>query len=365
MKRVAVLGCTGSIGQTSISILKKHRDQFRVVLLANFSKEKELQQQKTFFPEASTYCYSLSNDKSFLHREETYLDVDIVINGIDGIAGLYPSYAVLRAGKILATANKESLVCAGIFLNEIKNASGGRIVPLDSEHSAVWQCLEGKNISEVKKIILTASGGAFRNYTKEELISAPASKALLHPNWKMGNKVTIDCATLVNKGMEIIEAKRLFNVHNVTAIKHEESIVHAMIEMVDNSFFASMSIPDMTLPIQYALFYPERKTSSVKRLELENVSTLHFSSIDTEKFPAYGLCIEAEKYGDIGGTILASADECLVHTYMNDLCRFYDISDGIQKALNKFAFYGKINEIEDVFRMEQDVREYILSDCCS
>ena len=365
MKKIAVLGCTGSIGTTTISILRKYREYFQVVLLANFSKEKELFELKKIFPEANTYCYSTNDDKDFLFREETYSGVDIVVNGIAGIAGLRPSFAVIEAGKILATANKESLVCAGQLLNEKKKNSGAKIYPLDSEHSAVWQCLAGKNFSDVKKLILTASGGAFRRLSKERLYEATAKEALCHPNWKMGNKVTIDCATLVNKGMEIIEAKRLFGIDNVVALQHDESIVHALVEMRDNSVLASMSVPNMILPIQYALFYPERKPCDLPSLELDKIGSFHFAPIDVERFPAFGLCKIADRFGDVGGTILNAADEVFVCKYLRDECRFYDISIGIKRALDKFARPGYFSDVGDVICMDKEVREYILSDCCS
>lgn len=364
MKKVAVLGCTGSIGSTTLSVLRKYKDYFQVVLLANNSKDKELSALKKEFIDAKTYCFSKADDREYLFREETYSDVDIVVNGIDGIAGLRPSFAALGAGKILATANKESLVCAGQFLNKEMKRSGGKIYPLDSEHSAVWQCLYGRDISDVKKIVLTASGGAFRDLSKEELASAPAKKALCHPNWKMGKKVTIDCATLVNKGMEIIEAKRLFGIDDVCALQHSESIVHALIEMKDNSVLASLSVPDMVLPIQYALTYPQRMECELPSLDLVKVATLRFAEIDVGRFPAFALCSVADRCGDVGGTVLTAADEVFVHRYLRDECRFYDISDGIEKALNKFSYKGDFSDVYDVLRMDKEVREYILSENC-
>lgn len=362
MRNIAVLGCTGSIGKTTLSVLRKYRDDFRVVLLANFSRENELDLLKKDFPEAKTYCFSVSDDKDYLSRPDTYENVDIVVNGIAGIAGLLPSYAVLYAGKILATANKESLVCAGSLLTSVMKKTGAKIYPLDSEHSAVWQCLGKTGIENVKKIVLTASGGAFRNLSKEELASAPASLALKHPNWNMGPKVTVDCATLVNKGMEIIEAKRLFGIDNVTAVRHDESIVHALVETNDNSFLAALSSPDMTLPIQYALFYPTRRECDIPALSIEKIACLHFSAIDVDRFPGFSLCLQAASRGDMGGVVLNAADEVLVNKYLAGRTTFYGITDGIEAVLNKFSYSGDFTDIGEVMRMDKEVREYILSE---
>ncbi len=362
MKNVAVLGCTGSIGSSTIKILQKYREFFRVGLLANFSKGTELLRLKNLFPEADIYSYATSQDKEFLSRPETYEKFDLVVNGIAGNAGLRPSIAVLEAGKILVTANKESLVCAGNYLNALMEKTGGKIYPVDSEHSAVWQCIEKTDSKSVRSIILTASGGAFRDKTKEELFRVNGRAALAHPNWKMGEKVTVDCATLVNKGMEIIEAKRLFKADNVSAVIHKESIVHGLIETCDGAYIAALSQPDMILPIQYALFYPERKPCDIKRLDLTAVGTLHFEKIDESRFPCYGLCLKAEKTGDVGGTVLSAADEELVKLFLQDKCGFYDVSSGIEKSLDKFATKNERVGIEELSRIDEEVREYILSE---
>ena len=365
MKKIAILGCTGSIGKSTISVIKKHREDFRVVLLANNSDSNGLTELKKVFPEATVYCRTVSEDKEFLGRAETYRDVDVVVNGIAGIAGLMPSFAALTAGKVLATANKESLVCAGTLLKRVMQENGSKIYPLDSEHSAVWQVIRSRDVKDVKKIVLTASGGAFRDLPREVIASAPASLALMHPNWSMGKKVTIDCATLINKGMEIIEARHLFGVRDVIAVRHDESLVHALVEMKDNSYVAAVSSPDMKLPIQFALTYPNTKECDLPELSVEKAACLHFSALDTKRFPGFLLCDKAAERGDAGGTVLNAANEVLVNKYLSGECSFYGITDGIEKALEHFFDKGNFSDIRDVFRMDKAVREYIISDCRS
>lgn len=365
MKRVAVLGCTGSIGKTCLEIIRKHKDDFQVVLLANGSQKEELLTLvKEFRPEIA-YCsngtYIVNGnekpfDKDVLSRPETYRHVDIVVNGIVGLAGLAPTLAVVEAGKNLATANKESIVCGGELLQKLLKNSKTELRPVDSEHSTVWQCLEEKD--NVKRIILTASGGAFRAWDKEKIAKAKAVDALRHPNWVMGKKVTIDCATLVNKGMEIIEAKRLFGIDDVDAVMHGESIVHSMVEMKDGTIKAGLSTPDMTLPIQYALTYPKRMETTVPFLDLIKQKTLTFGRLDEDKFPCFSLCKKVSEYGDYAGTVLNAADETAVEYYLQDKIGFYDIYSCIESALHKFGYEGIINDKEDIFRIDKEVREY-------
>jgi len=359
VKRIAVLGCTGSIGTTTLNILRRFPDDFEIVFLANYSDKNKLELLKKEF-KTQGYCISSESDKDILARPELYQNVDIVVNGIAGIAGFLPAYAVLQAGKILATANKECLVCGGNLLKSVMRQYGGKIYPLDSEHSAVWQCLQGRE-KGIKRLLLTCSGGAFRDYGREELQNVTAEEALKHPNWKMGKKVTVDCATLVNKGFEIIEARHLFDTENVEAVYHRESLVHGLVEFTDNSVLASISVPDMTLPVQYALFYPERKESTVPPFDFTQ-GNISFGKIDKERFPAYATCLEAAKRGDKGGTVLSSADEVLVQAFLSGKVSFYGIAEGLEKALKTFQEQGNFTCFEDVLRMDKAVREYIVSD---
>lgn len=367
MKKIAVLGCTGSIGKSTLKVISSDAD-LCVGLLANNRDLNGLKALISKYQPSIAICveagylyrdgkeYEISNNP--LESAEIYSDCDIVVNGIVGLAGLLPSLAVLRAGKILATANKESFVCAGTLINGEKEKNNGVIYPLDSEHSAVWQLIDGKN--NVEEIILTASGGAFRDKSKEELKSVKAEEALKHPNWIMGKKVTVDCATLLNKGMEIIEAKHLFGIKTAT-LGHRESIVHALVKYSDGSFQANLSTPDMTTPISYALHYPEYGKPLVKELDLTTIGTLNFFKLDEERFPCLGLARYAAKEGDISGCILNAADEILVDRFIKGDIGFYDISDGIKMALDKFSRCGNFEDSDSVFRMDKEVREYTLN----
>ena len=368
IKRVALLGCTGSIGNNTIKVLRQHKDEFKLALIANASNITGLKKISDEFDVEIAYAacgYFVKNgkimpfDPNFLNYPETYESIDIVINGISGLAGLRPTAAVLNANKILATANKESLVCAGKLINKIIQKTQGIIRPVDSEHSTIWQCSGDLN-NNIRSLVLTASGGAFRDYDKDLLEKATAKEALKHPNWKMGNKITIDCATLVNKGFEIIEAKNLFGITDVEAVIHRESIIHSLVEMKDGALIAGLSYPDMTIPIQYALTYPERKTTQVKRLSLADLGKLTFDKIDENRFPCFTLCKKASEYGDYAGTVLNAANDVVVEKFLKGEVGFYGIYDVIENALLKFGLEGTINSIEDVFGIDKEVREYIL-----
>lgn len=369
MKKVAVLGCSGSIGSTVLNIIRKHKDKYKVSLLVNNTDLAKLKILISEFQPDYAVCVSAKYfynkgieqifDSSILTEIGLYLTSDIVINGIVGLAGLVPSLVALEANKILATANKESFVCAGNLVINAKNKLYGKIYPLDSEHSTVWQLIDGKE-SDIKRIILTASGGAFRDMSDSELRKAKADKALLHPNWVMGKKVTIDCATLMNKGMEIIEAKHLFG-KEISVVMHRESIIHSLVELKDNTMLAGLSQPDMTLPIQYALTYPRREPTSVGGLDLEKISSLNFGKIDEKRFPCFAIARKVAKYGDYAGTVMNGANEVLVQKYIEDKVSFYGISNGIEKALNKFGLVGEISTASDVLCIDKEVREYTLS----
>ncbi|MDD4315680.1 MAG: 1-deoxy-D-xylulose-5-phosphate reductoisomerase [Clostridia bacterium] len=363
-KRLAILGATGSIGSTALSIVRRYRDLFEVVILANDSGNLDALTAE-FKPK-----YALSAAKKALYVDglrceyrdilsdsDVYADIDIVINGIAGIAGLAPGLAALKAGKTLATANKESFVAAGALINSIKDSSGAQIIPLDSEHSAVWQCI-GNEKHNLKTIVLTASGGAFRDLTYHQLKNAKAADALMHPNWKMGKKVTIDCATLMNKGMEIIEAKHLFGTCDIRAVQHKESIVHALAVMKDNSVIAALSMPDMTLPIQLALTYPMRQESGVAELDLATLGSLNFSEIDEHRFPCFRIAKEVSRHCDSFGCVMNSANEVAVKAYLDDKIGFYDIPRLIEDTLGAFSEDTDFEDLRQVQSMDKAAAEY-------
>lgn len=366
-KKLAILGATGSIGTTTLDIVRNYIEDFEIVLLANNENLLGLEQlikefkplyatnelSKTFYKNGIKDVY----DKGFLNRAETYEGIDIVINGIVGIAGLAPSIAVLQSSATLATANKESFVTAGKLVVATKEKHNAKIIPIDSEHSTIWQCI-GSDNENVQSIILTASGGAFRGYNKEQLFVAKAKDALKHPTWVMGKKVTIDCATLMNKGMEIIEAKYLFGTNNIEVVQHNESIIHSMVLFKDNTIIAGMSNPDMTLPIQYALTFPKRKESKVAPLNFAEISTLNFGKIDEAKFPCFGIAKRVSKMGDCAGNVMNSSNEVAVKAYLDNQIGFYDISDLIANALDKFAGDYDYTNLEEVYCMDKEVSEY-------
>lgn len=365
MKRIGVLGCTGSIGTTTLNVVRAS-DDIKVELLVNNSDLVGLKRLIAEFSPKIAICLSKRyiyaggvecelSDENVLSDSGLYNDCDLVVNGIVGLSGLAPTLAVLEAKKILATANKESFVCAGKIIEEYKQKNNGIIYPLDSEHSAVWQLLQTDRA--VNRIIITASGGAFRDKSIAELRGSKAVDALRHPNWIMGKKVTIDCATLMNKGMEIIEAKHLFGIIP-DVIGHRESYVHALVEYTDGTYNANISVPDMFFPISYALHYPSSAIAK-ESWELSD-KAFNFFKLDEQKFPCLAIAKKTAHRGDIAGCVMNTADEVLVQKYLKDEIKFYDIPEGIERALDEFGGNGDFSSVEEVFRMDKAVREYTL-----
>lgn len=367
-KKIAILGATGSIGTTTLNIIRNNPNDFEISLLANNSQLAELKnlieefkpkmaictQANYFYNDGIEYTY----DSEYLAQEETYYDSHIVVNGIAGISGLKPSLAVIRAQKILATANKESFVTAGSLIVREKEKYNSTIIPIDSEHSTIWQCIGDNPTSNIKSIILTASGGAFRHLDYAELKTAKAVDALKHPNWKMGKKITIDCATLMNKGMEIIEAKYLFGVQNIEVVQHDQSIVHSMVQFHDNFIIAGLSHPDMTQPIQLALYYPERKKNNVLPLDFAKIKQLTFNQINEKLFPCLGIAKEVNALGDIAGIVMNAANDVACQAYLNNKIGFYDIPNLIDNALQQFSTKGNYYDINNILCMNNKVSEY-------
>lgn len=349
-KRIGILGCSGSIGKQTLDVIRDNSDKFDVTLLANKSDKDCLVNLKMEFPNAETYF-----DTTEINCSQIYDNCDIVVNGIVGLSGLLPTMAVIKSKSKLASANKESIICAGELINKELNLSNKQIIPIDSEHSTIFQCLMGEKSENLDKIILTASGGAFRDFDYETLKKATAKQALNHPTWKMGKKVTIDCATLMNKGMEIIEAKHLFGTKNIDVVIHRESVVHSFVKFKDKNYKACLSSPDMRLPIQFALTYPDRLDIQMKDLDLFNLD-LTFRAPNYELFPC--LKIAKQIQNDSEATIMNSANDALVTLYQADKIAFYDIPKFIIMALEKFNNV-KIMSINDIFDIDRNVKEYI------
>ncbi len=344
VKRLAVLGSTGSIGRQTLEVVRAFPDRFEIVGLAAGGNLALLEKQvKEFKPRFVYYREGQDNPKSgnyqFLSMEEmaAHPRVDTVVTAISGSSGLSPTLAAIRAGKDIALANKESLVTAGeIIMNEAK-ANGARILPIDSEHSAIWQCLEGE-ATPASRLILTASGGPFCCFTTAQLENVTAEQALKHPSWQMGKKVTTDSATLMNKGLEVIEAHWLFAMpfESISVLVHPQSIVHSIVEFSDGSAKAQLSRPDMRLPIQYALTYPERLPNPVlPKIDWSLISHLDFKEPDLETFPCLSLAIEAGKKGGTYPAVLCAADEVAVELFLANRIKFLDIPALIQQVLEK------------------------------
>ncbi|XUX00568.1 MAG: 1-deoxy-D-xylulose-5-phosphate reductoisomerase [Dehalogenimonas sp.] len=340
--RLAVLGSTGSIGQQTLDVVRRHPDKISVIALAAGENVGLLQKQKAEFNPRFVSCTGknlVCGNSVCLPPEEMarHADVDIVVVAVPGGAGLTPALAAARAGKIIALANKECLVAAGEALLDEAANNGAGIRPVDSEHSAIWQCLTGET-SKPEKLILTASGGPFRDYPIEKIESVTPEQALAHPSWKMGKKVTIDSATLMNKGLEVIEAHRLYGIpyEQIEVVIHPQSIVHSMVEFADGAVKAQLSPPDMRLPIQYALSYPDRwSNTDLPRADWPKIGRLDFSAPDYYRFPCLKLAIEAGKKGGTFPAVLSAADEEAVELFLSRKIKFGEIARLVGKTLEE------------------------------
>ncbi len=338
--RLAILGSTGSIGQQTLDVARRHPDKVTIIALAAGENAGLLRSQATEFSPRFISCtkrgfaYEGAECLS-LEQMASHPDIDIVVVALPGGAGLAPALAAARAGKIIALANKECLVVAGEILIAEAKKYGAQIRPVDSEHSAIWQCLVGET-NKPEKLILTASGGPFRDYTIDTLETVTPEQALAHPSWKMGRKVTIDSATLMNKGLEVIEAHRLYGIDydRIEVVIHPQSIIHSMVEFADGAIKAQLSPPDMRLPIQYALSYPERWSNpDLPRADLSVIGRLDFSAPDFARFPCLRLAIEAGKRGETFPAVLAAADEEAVNLFLDRSIGFGDIGRLVAQAL--------------------------------
>ncbi len=359
-KNIAILGSTGSIGKQALDIVRANLDKLQVeVLSAENNADLLIQQAIEFSPNAvvigNEEKYQFVKDALFKHDIKVYAGADalvqvvqmesihMVLAAIVGFAGLRSTLAAIEAGKQIALANKETLVVAGALVTEAAKAKGVNIYPVDSEHSAIFQCLAGEFHNKIEKIILTASGGPFRGKDKKFLETVKKETALKHPNWSMGNKITIDSATLMNKGLEIIEAAWLFALkpEQIEVIVHPQSIIHSMVQFEDGSIKAQMGLPDMKLPIQYALFYPLRVHSSFPRFDFAAYPSLTFEKPDYTAFPSIQLAFDAMKKGGNMACILNAANEVAVHAFLRDEVGFTDIPTVVKKCMEQGTFIEK------------------------
>jgi len=344
VKQIAILGSTGSIGQQALQIVRALPNRFQIVGLAAVKNLDLLAKQINEFKPRFVYYQSKRAQVRLAKAEYKLLplediashpDVDTVIIATSGKSGLLPTLAAVKAGKNVALANKESLVMAGEIITNEARQNAAQILPIDSEHSAIWQCLRGET-QPAARIILTASGGPFRHYSAAQLDGVTTEQALKHPSWQMGRKVTIDSATLMNKGLEVIEARWLFDMpfDNIRVLIHPQSIIHSMVEFIDGVVMAQLSYPDMRLPIQYALSYPERLPNpQLPRLDWSNIKDLTFEQPDFDTFPCLKLAIEAGKKGETYPAVLCAADEVAVELFLSQRIKFTDIAKVVEQTL--------------------------------
>ena len=376
-KNVAVIGSTGSIGRQTLDIIAQHPDKFSAeVLTANTQADLLIEQALKFNPNVVVIAdkiqyakvkeaLSQTDIKVFAGKESiddvVQMDcVDIVLMALVGFAGLSPTIKAIEKGKLIALANKETLVVAGEYVMSLAKQNNTAILPVDSEHSAIFQCLIGEINNEINKIYLTASGGPFRNLNAEELSKVSVAQALNHPNWAMGKKVTIDSATLMNKGFEMIEARWLFDIKpsKIEAVIHPQSIIHSMVEFEDGSIKAQLGIADMRLPIQYALSFPERLPNSSEKLDIYKYSTLTFEKPNRELFPCLNMAYYAIEKGGNAPAIMNAANEVAVEAFLKEKIKFIEIGNIIEKAFNTFVFVEKPS-LEDYFKTDELVKEQL------
>lgn len=378
MKRLVLLGASGSIGTQTVDIIQQHPDLFELVSFGvgkNIDKAREYLQA---FPEINVFSVGSKEDAEVLQKEypnKTVLfgesgmeeivskdNYDVLVNALVGFAGFLPTLKAIETKHNVALANKETLVCGGELINKALKENGCELYPIDSEHSAIWQSLRGNKKDQVKRLLITCSGGAFRNKSREELKDVTVEEALAHPNWSMGSKITIDSATLMNKGFEVIEAHWLFDMpyENISVLMHPESVVHSAVEYVDHSVIAQLGAPDMRLPIQYALTYPDRYSYQLDTpLDLAKLSTLHFGEPDTKRFPLLALAFEAGKKGGNLNAVMNAANEVANAAFRNHEIPFLMIEQIVIDAVHQVPF-KELETVQDVIDADTWGREYAL-----
>ncbi len=378
-KSVAILGSTGSIGTQALNIIKEFSEDFEVKLIsANSNDHLLLDQALNFQPKHviintnTGYNYikkNIKEEKTKIHLGDKVLcdlieseDLDVVLVAIVGFAALMPTISAIKSGKKIALANKETLVVGGQIISSLLNHYNGTIIPVDSEHSAIFQCIQGEKINTIENIILTASGGPFRGYSQRELESVSIEEALKHPNWSMGNKITIDSATLMNKGFELIETRWLFDVpyDKIKVVVHPESIIHSLVEFHDKSIIAQLGQPSMYIPILYALNYPNRVKSSAPKLDLIKTKSLNFERPDKSVFKHLQFAYDAIKSGGSFGCVLNAANEVAIDGFLNKRISFIDMANIIEKSLEKITFVQN-PKLEDLLEIDLETRKFAKS----
>ena len=382
-KTVSILGATGSIGASTLDLIEAAPDRFSVGALTAFSNVTGLADaarrtgatlaviaDEARYGElkealAGSGCEAAAGDKALI--EAAAADADLVIAAIVGCAGLRPVMAAVEAGHTVGLANKEALVTAGSLMTDAAKRSGTTILPVDSEHNAIFQCLAGDSVSHVSRLVLTASGGPFRDWPAQDIAAATPEQAVAHPNWSMGAKVSVDSATLMNKGLELIEAHHLFGLGSdrLDVLVHPQSVVHSLVEFVDGSVLAQLGPPDMRVPIAYVLAWPERIATHVERLDLTAVGRLDFREPDLERFPALRLAREAMEAGGAAPIVLNATNEVAVELFLANRIKFNDISRMVERALNAFAGDSPA-DLESVLEVDSATRaraRAALADC--
>ncbi len=377
LKKISLLGATGSVGLQTIDIIRNHRDEFQLMAV---SAGRNIDSIRLIIQEFSPMVVSVMEQAACVSLRQEFPNIrftfgmeglmevasfqqsDIVVNAVMGSVGLRPTLAAIAAGKDIALANKETLVTAGHIVIDAVKKYGVRLLPVDSEHSAIFQCLQGEREKNIERLIITASGGSFRNKTRAELQDVTVETALNHPNWSMGAKITIDSATMMNKGLEVIEAHWLYDMpyEKIDVLLHDESIIHSMIEFHDSSVMAQLGTPDMRIPIQFALSYPDRlPLTGAKKLNLAEAATLHFRAVDFDRFPCLKFAYDAGKIGGTYPTVLNAANEVAVQLFLDREIPFLTIETIIEQQLASHQVIAS-PDLETIGQVDQETRTQVL-----
>ena len=376
MKGISLLGATGSIGTQTLDVIRSNPKRFKLQAIAvgknidltrkiihefqpaivSVQNKEDKERLKAEFPNHIKFTYG----EEGLIEVATCEDTEVLVNAILGSVGLLPTLQAIEAGKTIAIANKETLVTAGHIVMTKAKEHNVTILPVDSEHSAIFQCLNGENEKEIERLIITASGGSFRDKSRDELVNVTVEDALNHPNWSMGAKITIDSATMMNKGLEVIEAHWLFNqpYEKIECLLHRESTIHSMVEFTDGSVIAQLGTPDMRIPIQYALTYPERLPSNSERLDLAKIGSLHFEKMDFERFRCLHFAYEAGKNGGTLPVVLNAANEVAVQAFLTGKISFLEIEDWIEKALTSHQVIAN-PDLQTILHVDKETRDIV------